>query len=526
LLLLSISPNLLFAQAPDFRKLWQAGGTADDLSIGTAVDKTGNVYFIATFLSTNGTLTGPGVNQPCTTGGLLTKFNPSGNLVWTRQAQGTNIAFKAITVDDDGNVYITGSYAGTNSFGLLSPLSSSSDTDYNAFVLKYSPDGEALVARPLGNLTGQESGNAIAVDPNTRAIYVAGFFDSPLIDFAGTNILKSGITANGASDIFIAKFADNGEEVWIRSGTSTQPTLMSAAADSQGHLLVAGTFINANTSFGTTVLTNNTPTNRSEIYLVKYDASGNLLWARSAGGTNNDTGTGVAADAAGNIYLTGSSSSSNAMFGTIPFVTQRLGDLFLAKYDPQGTALWVRQVAGLGTERGDAVALDAATNIYVAASFSSTTLTLGGMTFTNRGVNDILLLKYDASGNLTWATNAGGNSTDEGFAIAVNPRGIGAIAGLFVSTDAEFSGLHLTNRGQNDAFLATFGFPELGAQRSGGQLVFTWPTNGTSYSLESTTNVATGPWSPVTNAPVIINGQKTVTNTASDPRRFFRLRNY
>jgi hypothetical protein len=123
---------------------------------------------------------------------------------------------------------------------------------------------------------------------------------------------------------------------------------MSAAADSQGNLLVAGTFINANTSFGTTVLTNNTPTNRSEIYLVKYDASGNLLWARSAGGTNNDTGTGVAADAAGNIYLTGSSSSSNAMFGTIPFVTQRLGDLFLAKYDPQGTALWVRQVAGLG----------------------------------------------------------------------------------------------------------------------------------------------------------------------------------
>src|SRR6185369_12691602 len=99
------------------------------------------------------------------------------------------------------------------------------------------------------------------------------------------------------------------------------------------------------------------------------------------------------------------------------------GDVFTAKYDPEGNVLWAASAGGTGTDNGTGIGVDAAGNCYITGHFSSTSITFGATTLTRTGSENVFVVKYDASGNVLWANRAGGTGFDAGSGIAVDAAG-------------------------------------------------------------------------------------------------------
>src|ERR1051326_2300647 len=130
-----------------------------------------------------------------------------------------------------------------------------------------------------------------------------------------------------------------------------------------------------------------------------------FLWAKRAGGTVNDFSDAVAVDASGNVFVSGFFQSSTIAFDGFTLTNANsLYDIFLAKYDNSGNALWARRAGGDKLDYSYAVAVDASGNVFVSGFFQSSTIAFDGFTLTNaNSLYDIFLAKYDNSGNALWA---------------------------------------------------------------------------------------------------------------------------
>ncbi|MBN9118258.1 MAG: SBBP repeat-containing protein [Planctomycetes bacterium] len=159
-------------------------------------------------------------------------------------------------------------------------------------------------------------------------------------------------------------------------------------------------------------------------------------WAVRAGGPKADKARGMALDKNGNVYLTGEFGET-ADFGEFKLTSRGGLDYFLAKYDPTGKCLWVRQGGGGKTDRGYAVAVDRDGNAYVTGHYESTDADFDGVKLSNAGDYDAFVAKYDSAGKLLWARRAGGAGYDYGHGVAVDGKG-SAYVGVSVVGDATF----------------------------------------------------------------------------------------
>ncbi|MEP7171304.1 MAG: SBBP repeat-containing protein, partial [Bacteroidota bacterium] len=137
-----------------------------------------------------------------------------------------------------------------------------------------------------------------------------------------------------------------------RAGLTQQNHGNSIATDGNGNSYITGGQISP-IAFGNDTLSN------SGFFVVKYDPSGNVLWAKSCAG-GYGVGTDIAVDANGNSYIVGNY-SSNIIFGSITLLLNGTlnSDIFVVKYDPNGNVLWARGAGGLQDENATSIAIDA-----------------------------------------------------------------------------------------------------------------------------------------------------------------------
>jgi hypothetical protein len=166
-----------------------------------------------------------------------------------------------------------------------------------------------------------------------------------------------------------------------------------------------------------------TAVNLSDIFVAKYDSTGTAVWATSAGGTGNDGGHGIAVDGDENSYVTGQLGGST---------------LFVAKYNSNGILVWITSP---GTGDGKGVAVDGDGNSYVTGTYSGTLTFSPAVTLTAEGGNDIFVASYDIAGNFRWAKSAGGTDGEQGFAIAVDASGNSYVTGVYLGTTTFVKGL-------------------------------------------------------------------------------------
>lgn len=222
--------------------------------------------------------------------------------------------------------------------------------------------------------------------------------------------------------------------------------------DPQNNVHVAGWTLGEVTGECTTL----TGSGGTSIFLAKYDPFGACLWSRVDGGPGDDVARGIATDAQGNTFITGSYSTL-AQFGTVTLGAQGDADVFVAKYGPDGDFLWVAHGGGPFDEQGTAVATDAEGNVFVCGRYRST-CTFGAFTIGTVNSNfDAFLAKLDADGNWLWIRRAGDIGGEEANAVAVDAQGDAYITGWFSSPIAVFSSQQVSPVGGGaDIFLAKY----------------------------------------------------------------------
>jgi hypothetical protein len=263
-----------------------------------------------------------------------------------------------------------------------------------------------------------------------------------LLNVAKSSFAQNCYWANGAGGVD----GDNGNAV---------------ATDGNGNIYTTGSFGSPNITFGSYTLTS-TANGMTDMFLVKYNSLHNVVWAKRAGGLLEDDGNGVAADAAGNVFVTGAFFEDTIRFSsTVYLVNNNNGnaDFFLVKYDSNGNPVWAtRGTGGSSDEVGKSITLDGSGNIYVGGYFYSPSFTLGSTTLTNSGSGtDIFFAKFNSSGVAQWAHSAGGSgSYDYCRSISADNAGNVWITGSFACPTITFGTTTLIDSSNNDIFIAKY----------------------------------------------------------------------
>lgn len=433
-----------------------------------AVDAAGNSYvagniwrptqFGATTLTPASVGAGGIVNDV-----FVAKLDAAGNYLWAVRAGGTSDdEASALTIDATGQVYLTGSYRGTASFGSLSLTAPSNGgaPGLDFFVAKLDANGNWQWATRAGSPI--HAPTAIRLDGSGN-VYVAGAFTAPTATI-GTTTLSNPVTLSPpyntptyTSDGYVAKLNSAGAWQWVNQVGGNDYNFVDhrdMVVDAAGNCYVTGS-ITGQISFGATTLTssvNNASLNRG--FVAKLSPSGSWLWAVPAGAdAHPNTGkvNKIALDGSGNAYITGEASGPTATFGAIALTTTAAARswLFVAKLDAAGNYLWATKTGGTLHEASNGIAVDAVGNAFVTGSFLNET-SFGSIALTGvpsgtiNGVYDAFVAKLNGStGAVQWAVRAGGEKNDYGRAVAVDGRGGVYLTGDAASTSADFGSFQL-----------------------------------------------------------------------------------
>ncbi|OJJ19554.1 hypothetical protein BKI52_22365 [marine bacterium AO1-C] len=311
-----------------------------------------------------------------------------------------------------------------------------------------------------GNDASGDFGRDIAEDASGN-IYISGVFHGTMD--ADPGAATTNLTSAGGQDFFFAKYNSKGELQWARSfGGANADDISDLKVDNNGNIYIGGTFANATIDFDPGTGTKNLTAAGSDVFLAKYNTSGELQWAFNLGSADATVG-GITLGSSGEVYATGFFSGTTIDFnpGTSNNVlSDANGSYFLAKYNTSGEYQFA---INLSSPTFD-IALDASNNIYIAGSFNGTKDFDPGAGTANltvaSGTKDTYILKLDSNGNYTKAINFGNPTNFENTRLLFNSSGELMIAGSFngatIDFDAGAGTSNLSSAGGDDNYIAKY----------------------------------------------------------------------
>lgn len=262
----------------------------------------------------------------------------------------------------------------------------------------------------------------------------------------------------------IITLAQTSQFKWAKSfGDSTDEYSHSIAVDKTGNVYSLG-FYQGTVDFDPGVgIYKLTSLGAADISIVKLDASGNFVWAKSIGGTLQDDASCIVLDSFGYLYVTGSFQSTvdfNPNSGVNNLTASGFQDIFNLKLDTASNFIWAKNMGGTSTDVGFALTVDNNGNVYTtgifnnSADFNPDTATYA---LTSNGSRDIFISKLDSMGNFIWAKNIGGKATDYGYSLKVDALGYVYTTGFFQSTadfDPGAAVFNLISHGADDIYIS------------------------------------------------------------------------
>ncbi len=439
----------VYAQAPDFLWAQQGGGDNHDVARGVTADNVGNAI-VAGNINGKAYLGDREIISAGYQDIFVAKYSDQGEVRWIKQlgAEGRDVAID-VDVDKRGNSVITGFFSNSVNFDKFRLKSVGSG---DMFTAKLDPSGKILWAEQAGG-PNLDEGNEIATDSSDNELIIANTYGTVTV---GDVVLNH----QGGIDTFIVKYDPDGKFLWARQMAGSENEQgRGISPDKQANVLSIGEF-NGTITIGSQTLTSSS--NLRDIFLAKYDASGNFLWTKRFGSAGEDYGRGIGADAAGNIYFSG------VFSGSVKFGSKTLNsiggsrDIFLAKADASGNILWVRQMGGSGPDEGCEIEVDDKGNAYISGEFPGSAI-FDSTVLKSAGWRDVFTAKFDSQGKLIWIKQSGGTEDDVNYAIALDAADNVTIVGTFKS-NATFGDFVLKDVGNKvDFFVAQLG---LGKKRS------------------------------------------------------------
>ena len=331
----------------------------------------------------------------------------AGQPEWIRQfGTRTDEDARGVATGPDGRVHVLGSTQG-NFFG-------TGKGGFDSFVVTFDPDGKELWRRQPGT-TESDTPYAITTDVDGN-VYITGVTSGSL---GGAN--------KGGGDAFLIKFDRNGRILWKRQpGTAKYDWGKSVATDANGNVFLVGDTEGALGGANKGLV---------DVFMIKFDRNGRILWNRHMGTSQRDEARAVVADADGNVYLAGQ--TTGALAGT----NRGYYDAYIVKFDGSGRILWKRQLGTTDFDGVDGVVADTDGNVYVAGT------TKGALGGASAGDVDAFVIKFDSTGGILWKRQLGTTAYETAHGAATGADGSIYIVG---QTDGALGG---SSHGNVDCFV-------------------------------------------------------------------------
>jgi len=358
------------------------GGSSNDRGYALTVDPSGNPYITGTFLGTVDFNPTAGIFNLSSSGSqcdlFALKLDAAGNFVWAKRIGGSySVSGGDIELDASNNLFISGDFNnGIVDFdpgvgvANLSPVNSGYSS---CFIVKLDPAGNFVWATAIGG-TQHAQAAVLSIDQADN-ICVTGYFEGTADLDPGAGV--SNVSSTGSYDVFIAKYNTNGFFIWGKSFGGTSVDLANAiATDPAGNFYLTGYYTGTVDFDPGSGINSATSTGAQDMYISKFDPSGNFLWGAKMGGVSTDYATSIAIGAPDKVYLTGGYS------GTVDF-------------DPNAATVFLTSTGGYD---------QFLCKLSPCTIPATPTITAGGsLTFCAGG--SVVLTSSSASGNL-WSTGA------------------------------------------------------------------------------------------------------------------------
>ncbi len=339
---------------------------------------------------------------------------------WARNMGGNSGDYSSsIVVDKFGNIYTTGYFFGTADFNPgpgINNLVSNGASDI--FIQKLDAAGNFLWAKSLGG-NSYDYGNSVAVD-NSGNVYLTGVFQNTVDFDPGFGTVNR--TSNGVGDIFVLKFDNSGNYVWSKQfGGVLDDRGKMIKIDSSNNIYTTGFFQDVVDFDPGTGIQNLSSAGDIDIFIQKLDSSGNLVWTKRMGSSQQDYGQAISLDNSGYIYTTG------LFRGTVDFdpgigisylYSLTTFGTYIQKLDFSGNLIWAKQISGASWVQSESIFVDAFGEVYTTGYFIGTIdfdPGNGVSNFTSNGGRDIFILKLNSAGNIVWMKQIGGVMEDVGY---------------------------------------------------------------------------------------------------------------
>lgn len=431
------------------------GGGEQDASNGVTVDSNGNIYMVGYTESDNFPTFDAHQN---TYGGesdvFIAKFSSTDYmpvyityLGGSKHDQGIDI-----TVDINGNVTILGT-TDSPDFPTLNPLQPNHAGERDLFIARLNSSGDLLFSTYFGG-SDTDIGYGLTTDENGN-VYIAGRTYSS--DFP-TSIGSWQSSKSDGFDAFVLKINTNGTLNYSTFlGGSGFESAYDIAVNSNNEAFVIGD--TGSTDFpGIGTVVQNTISGGSDVFLVKLDSLGFVVFSSYLGGTGGDFGRSITLQDTNLAYLTGFTASAD--FPTVAPLQENHGggsyDMFISKIDSgNGQLLYSTYLGSVGSEESDDIVLDNDSSIFVAGHTSSATF--------SPGLRDVFISKITPDGSsLLSIYDVGGTAGDHGHSIVLDETGKIFVAGYTLSANFPTENSYQASlAGYRDAFLLVLGKHEI-----------------------------------------------------------------
>lgn len=344
-----------------------------------------------------------------------------GNRAWQTKIQLFELDAQELGVaaGRDGSVYM----AGYTQLGAGS---------WDAFVAKYSWTGQ-LAWHQLHGTIRVDDATSVA-SGSDGSVLLAGFTEGDL----------AGQTNHGAQDAFVTLYSPNGTHTWTRlMGTGNREEARSVVVGADGSVIVAGF---SEGGLGSDALAKGGAGGK-DVFVSKLSERGNVMWTQALGTASHDIADRVALQDDGSVIVAGYS------FGQLNVSAGTRGDVFVARFSPEGRLAWVRQDVTIGAGNGETHS-----RLTSLACGGDGSISLAGFTMastfngqTNKGGIDSFVVKYSSSGDFQWAKLLGTELDDKAWSVASTSDGGVLLAG---ASQGNLEGRR--NRGGWDAFVVRY----------------------------------------------------------------------
>jgi uncharacterized repeat protein (TIGR01451 family) len=446
------------------------GGGREEASYAIALDSEGNPYLTGVARSDDFPIDNSAYQQEFKRGNsrcefldaFVTRLNADGSgIVYSTYlgGSGDDLSF-GIAVDKNSKAYVTGlttslnfprekaqqpGFMGSKKAGCLQG---------DAFVTKLNGTGSDLEYSTYLGGTGYDAGSSIAVDGDGNA-YVTGNTSSE--DFP---LMLPMQVHSGDSDAFITKFNEIGSAHIYSTylGGKDDDFGMGIAADSDGNAIVVGQTESSDFPIRSGIK----KSGPDDAFVTKLNSFGSdTIYSIFLGGSDSESGNGIAVDRDGNAYVTGVTESDNFPT-TSPF--QSYGgneDAFITKLSPTGFRIYSSWLGGDRNDVGRGIAVDRENNAYVTGLTTGHFPTVDAVQPAHGGGVDAFLTKIYADGfEKVYSTYLGGGDQDIGRGVAVDAAGNAYVVGATTSDNfPRVKALQPGLRGDEDAFIVKLGDP-------------------------------------------------------------------